>query len=178
MKNISDEQILAIVRKYFTNNCAGDVACARELIALAQEAAPEVSDYVPMPQNADQAQLMANAGIEWLRSNAPERLKTEVKAEPVQYRIRLRDTRYEGWSSWSECSKEAAEYYMQHPRIGHIARQVEALYRHPPTASDLVERIRALEIAEPMGWMDRCHNGVVAKIVELIEGAKCATQND
>lgn len=43
--------------------------------------------------------------------------------------------------------------------------------------SDLVERIRALEIAEPMGWMDRCHNGVVAKIVELIEGAKCTTQN-
>ncbi|TXH49549.1 MAG: hypothetical protein E6Q97_22500 [Desulfurellales bacterium] len=52
------------------------------------------------------------------------------------------------------------------------------LYLHPPTASDLVERIRALEIAEPMGWMDKCHNGVVAKIVELIEGAKCATQND
>lgn len=46
------------------------------------------------------------------------------------------------------------------------------LYLHPPAASDLVERIRALEIAEPMGWMDRCHNGVVAKIVELIEGAK------
>lgn len=44
------------------------------------------------------------------------------------------------------------------------------LYLHPPAQSDLVERIRALEIAEPMGWMDRCHNGVVAKIVELIEG--------
>ena len=41
-----------------------------------------------------------------------------------------------------------------------------------PAAYDLVERIRALEIAEPMGWMDRCHNSVVAKIVELIEGAK------
>jgi hypothetical protein len=52
------------------------------------------------------------------------------------------------------------------------------LYLHPPTASDLVERIRALEIAEPMGWMDRCHNSVVAKIVELIEGEKCTTQND
>ena len=29
---------------------------------------------VPMPQNADQAQLMANAGIAWLKANAPERL--------------------------------------------------------------------------------------------------------
>lgn len=46
------------------------------------------------------------------------------------------------------------------------------LYLHPPAQSYLVERIRALEIAEPMGWMDRCHNGVVAKIVELIEVTK------
>jgi hypothetical protein len=44
--------------------------------------------------------------------------------------------------------------------------------------NDVIKRIRALEIAEPMGWMDRCHNTVVAKIVELIEVAKCTTQND
>lgn len=48
-------------------------------------AAPEVSDSVPMPKTADQAQLMANAGIAWLKTNAPERLKPEVKAEPFCY---------------------------------------------------------------------------------------------
>lgn len=43
---------------------------------------PAQGDSVPMPQNADQAALMALIGEAWLRNNAPERLKPPAPAVP------------------------------------------------------------------------------------------------
>ncbi len=35
---------------------------------------PALEDSVPIPRNADQAQLMANLGLDYLKQHAPERL--------------------------------------------------------------------------------------------------------
>lgn len=67
------------------------------------------------------------------------------------------------------------EIGMHEDNIDEFARDIEKavlLNVRADIIAAISMRIRALEIAEPMGWMDRCHNGVVAKIVELIEGAK------
>lgn len=54
-----------------------------ELLKLYTHQQPQ-GDTVPMPQNADQAQMMANLGISWLEANAPERLKQpQVQGELV-----------------------------------------------------------------------------------------------
>lgn len=142
------------------------------------EAAPEVSDSVPMPQNADQGQLMANAGIEWLRSNAPDRLKPEVKAEPVMYQVRQRWRDEDRWWRWEECSKERAESYKQphkkHLKCDHgddgFVYEVRELYLHPP-AVDVVERIRALLKVIPEYASVNGHQ-LIYDIIRRIEGAK------
>ncbi len=89
-----------------------------------------------------------------------ERLAIEAAQQDYATRVRS-GLKYGGCTEYYKAALEAA------PGV-----------KEEPAQSDLVERIRALEIAEPMGWMDRCHNTVVAKIVELIEVAKCTTQND
>jgi hypothetical protein len=63
---------------------AGDVARA----ILAAAAAQPAKDEVPLPQNADQAALMALLGTQYLEQHAPDRLRTPTTAQqPVAYRV-------------------------------------------------------------------------------------------
>lgn len=62
------------------------VGLITEALVMSREQAerrPFPADRIPMPQNADQAVGMWLIGENWVRSNAPERLKPELRDEPL-----------------------------------------------------------------------------------------------
>lgn len=123
------------------------------MIKAALEAAPEVSDAVPMPQNADQAQLMANAGIAWLKANAPERLKPEVKAEPVAWRLTntsYRKPRFEYFNTKEEAEQRQADFNRSVDDGG--LYNLTALYLHPPCLADDEKAKSAIKSLESYGY--------------------------
>ena len=86
-------------------------------------------DEVPMPQNADQAQLMALVAENWLKHNAPDRLKEPAQAVPVAWHVPPMTRMYFGEYAQIDAESEAK-------RVGGTAKAIP-LYTHPaPLDSD------------------------------------------
>jgi hypothetical protein len=87
-----EQCIRYISRSNFPFQPSPDAQVALEQAEFALEALIGQSpdpDSVPVPQNADQAELMAKLGMKWLQDNSPDRLK--APAQPVDERKAFED---------------------------------------------------------------------------------------